>query len=157
MSTITYLTQEGYDKVKTELDHLKTTGRQEMAKAIAEAREKGDLSENAEYHAAKEAQGMMEMKINEMEKSIAHVRIMDSSSVDTSEVRLLTNVTIRNTKNGKQETYKLVSETEASLKERKLSIGSPIGKGLLGKKIGDVAQVSTPAGQVEFEVLDISA
>jgi transcription elongation factor GreA len=157
MAGVTYMTQSGYDKLKADLEEMKTTGRQEMAKAIAEAREKGDLSENAEYHAAKEAQGMLELRINELEKGIANVRILDESDLDTSEVRLLVNVTIKNKKNNKEETYKLVSETEADLKAKKISISSPIGKGLLGKKVGEIATVTTPAGLMEFEVLDITA
>jgi transcription elongation factor GreA len=142
--------------LKTELDELKTTGRQEAARAIAEAREKGDLSENAEYDAAKDAQGMLELRINELEKTLANARILDESMMDTSEVRLLTSVTIKNKKNGKEDTYKLVSESEANLKEKKISASSPIGKGLLGKKVGEIASVQTPAGVMEFTVLDIS-
>lgn len=156
MANFTYLTQEGHDKLKAELDEMKTTGRQEVAKAIAEAREKGDLSENAEYDAAKDAQGMLEMKINELEKTLANARILNEADMDTSEVRLLTNVTIKNKKNGAQLTYKIVSESEADLKAKKISASSPIGHGLLGKKIGEIAQVQTPAGMMEFEVLDIS-
>ncbi len=156
MAKHTYLTQEGHDRLKTELDELKTTGRMEAARMIAEAREKGDLSENAEYDAAKDAQGMLELRINELEKTLAHARIIDESMIDISEVRLLTNVTIKNKKSGKQDTYKLVSESEANLKEKKLSATSPIGQGLLGKKIGEIAAVQTPAGMMEFEVLNIS-
>ncbi len=157
MSNITYLTQEGHDKLKNELIELKTTGRLEAAAAIAEARDKGDLSENAEYDAAKNAQGMLELRINELEVLLGNARILDGSTMDTSEVRMMLNVTIKNVKNGHKETYKLVSETEANLKEKKISAGSPIGKGLLGKKVGEIASVQTPAGKVEFEVLDISA
>lgn len=156
MANYTYLTQEGHDRLKAELDELKTTGRMEAAKAIAEAREKGDLSENAEYDAAKDAQGMLELRINELEKVLVHARILDESMMDTSEVRLLTSVTIKNKKNGKQDTYKLVSESEANLKEKKISASSPIGKGLLGKKVGEIAAVQTPAGMMEFEVLLIT-
>lgn len=156
MANYNYLTQEGYDRLKTELDELKTTGRQEVAKAIAEAREKGDLSENAEYDAAKDAQGMLEMRINELEKLLAHARIIDESMMDTSEVRLLTNVTILNKKTKKSMTYKIVSESEADLKEKKISASSPIGQGLLGKKVGDVADIETPAGLIHFEIMDIS-
>ncbi len=156
MSTYNYLTPEGYEKLKNELEELKTTGRQQVAKAIAEAREKGDLSENAEYDAAKDAQGMLELRINELEKLLANARIIDESMLDASEVRLLTSVTIRNRKTKQEMTYKLVSESEANLKEKKISITSPIGQGLLGKKIGDIAVVQTPAGVMEFEILDIS-
>ncbi len=151
----TYLTQEGHDRLKAELDELKSTGRQEAARAIAEAREKGDLSENAEYDAAKNAQGMLELRINELEKVLANARVLDESSMDTSEVRLLTSVTIKNKKTGKQDTYKLVSESEANLKEKKISSTSPIGNGLLGKKVGDIASIQTPVGIIEFEILDI--
>jgi transcription elongation factor GreA len=157
MALYNYLTQEGHDKLKAELDELKTTGRQEAARAIAEAREKGDLSENAEYDAAKDAQGMLELRINELEKALANARILDEASMDTSEVRLLLSVRIKNKKNGKEDTYKLVSESEANLKEKKISASSPIGKGLLGKKRGETAQVQTPAGAMEFEIMEISA
>ncbi|MCP3928792.1 MAG: transcription elongation factor GreA [Bacteroidetes bacterium] len=156
MSNITYLTKEGYEKFKTELEDLKTTGRMEVAKAIAEAREKGDLSENAEYDAAKDAQGYLELKINEMEKTLAEARILDESQLDGSKVTVFSNVTIRNIKNGKKVTYKLVSETEANLKAKKISVSSPVGKGLLGKSVGEIAIVETPRGNMKFEVMDIS-
>lgn len=151
----TYLTQEGHDRLKSELDELKTSGRQEVSRSIAEARDKGDLSENAEYAAAKEAQGMLELKINELEKVMATARILNEEDMDTTEVRLLTSVTIRNKKSGKEDTYKLVSESEADLKTKRISASSPIGKGLLGKKPGEYASITTPAGLVEFEVLNI--
>lgn len=137
------------------MDELKTAGRQEAARAIAEAREKGDLSENAEYDAAKNAQGMLELRINELEKVLANVRILSASDMDTSEVRLLTSVTILNKKTGKEDTYMLVSESEASLKDKKISASSPIGKGLLGKKPGETTVITTPAGQVEFKIIKI--
>lgn len=156
MSNYNYLTKEGYQKLKSELEELKTTERQKVAKAIAEAREKGDLSENAEYDAAKEAQGLLELKINELEKVMANARVINESEVDTSKVTVLSNVTIRNTKNGKEITYKLVSESEADLKAKKISVGSPIGKGLLGKVIGDIAEVETPGGKMSFEIVNIS-
>lgn len=156
MANYTYLTQEGHDRLKSELEEMKTTGRMEVAKAIAEAREKGDLSENAEYDAAKDAQGLLELKINELEKMLANARVLNEEDMDTSQVRLLTAVTIRNKKTGKEVTYKLVSESEANLKENKISASSPIGKGLLGKKIGDEAVVQAPNGMMEFEVLNIS-
>lgn len=156
MAAYNYLTKEGHDRLKAELEELKTTGRQEAAKAIAEAREKGDLSENAEYDAAKDAQGLLELKINELEKALANARVLDVSDVDTSEVRLLTNVKIRNQRNKKEVSYRIVSESEANLKEKKISVSSPIGKGLLGKKVGEVAKITTPAGEVTFEILDIS-
>lgn len=156
MSDISYLTQEGYEKLKAELEHLKTKGREEVAAAIAEAREKGDLSENAEYDAAKDAQGLLEMKINQMEKVMANARIIDESQLDTSRVTVLSNVTIKNEKTGKELTYKLVSESEANIREKKISVTSPIGKGLLGKQVGEIADVETPAGIIKFEIMNIS-
>jgi transcription elongation factor GreA len=156
MSNITYLTQDGYDKLKKELMELKTEGRKEVAEAIAEAREKGDLSENAEYDAAKDAQGMLELKISEMEKTLSNARILDESELDTSQVRVLSTVEIKDVKSGRKVKYKLVSETEANLKEKKISVTSPIGKGLLGKKVGDIAVIKTPAGSKEFEIINIT-
>ncbi len=156
MAAYSYLTQEGYDRLKAELEELKTKGRQDAARAIAEARDKGDLSENAEYDAAKEAQGMLELKISELEKTLSNARVLDQSTLDTSKVTVFSKVTIKNVKNGKQLVYKLVSEQEADLKAGKISVGSPIGQGLLGKTVGEVAQVTTPGGKLEFEVLDIS-
>lgn len=151
------MTQEGYDKLKGELDLLKTSGRQEVARAIAEAREKGDLSENAEYHAAKDAQGMLELKINELDKKLMNVRIIDESTIDTSKVVVLTNVKVLNHKTKKEVIYKIVSEAEADLKASKISATSPIGQGLLGKKVGDQASIQTPAGLLTFEILEITA
>lgn len=156
MPEINYLTQEGYDNLRTELEELKTQGRQDVAKAIAEAREKGDLSENAEYDAAKEAQGLLELKINNMEKVLANARVLDESLLDTSKVTVLSNVTIKNIKSGKELTYKLVSESEADLKSKKISVSSPMGKGLLGKEVGEIAVVETPRGNLEFEVVKIA-
>lgn len=156
MSGINYMTQEGYDKLSHELENYKTNGRQEMAAAIAEARDKGDLSENAEYDAAKDAQGMLEMKINELEKALANTRIIDISQIDTSKVTVLSKVTILNKKINKEVTYQLVSESEADLKAKKISVTSPIGKGLLGKKVGEVAAIATPAGDIEFEIREIT-
>ena len=150
------MTQEGYDKLKSELDDLKTTGRVDAAKAIAEAREKGDLSENAEYDAAKEAQGLLELKISQMESTLANTRIIKEEDLDSSKVVILSTVKIKQLKTGKAFAYTLVSQSEANLRAKKISVESPIGKGLLGKKIGEVAQVVTPNGHVEFEVLDIS-
>jgi len=155
MSQYNYLTQEGYDRITRELEELKTTGRQNVAKAIAEAREKGDLSENAEYDAAKDAQGMLELKINELEMAMSNARILDESMIDISKVTILSKVKMLNRKSKKEVTYKLVSESEANLKEKKISVSSPIGEGLLGLKIGEVAKVTTPGGVIEFEVLDI--
>lgn len=156
MSKYTYLTQEGYDRLVEELDELKSNGRQKVAKAIAEAREKGDLSENAEYDAAKDAQGMLELKINELEKVMANARILDASQLDNSKVVVLSDVTIKNVKNNKEITYKLVSESEADLKAKKISVTSPMGSGLLGKKVGEIAVVETPGGSIEFEIVNIS-
>jgi len=156
MAGISYMTYQGYDKLKTDLEELKTKGRENVAKAIAEAREKGDLSENAEYDAAKNAQGMLEMKINEMEKMFSTARVIDESQLDTSKVTVLTNVTIKNINNGAEVTYKLVAEAEANLKEKKISVNSPIGHGLLGKSVGDMAQIQTPAGLINFEIVNIS-
>ncbi|CAG0897973.1 unnamed protein product, partial [Cyprideis torosa] len=150
-----YTLDEGYEKLKSELEHLKTKGREEVAAAIAEARDKGDLSENAEYDAAKDAQGYLELKINEMEKVMANARIIDKSQLDTSSVTILSTVRIKNTKSNKEVSYTLVAETEANLKEKKISVTSPIGKGLLGKKVGEIAQVTTPAGTIDFEIMSI--
>ncbi len=156
MSSVNYMTQEGYDKLSAELEHLKSTGRQEVAAAIAEARDKGDLSENAEYDAAKDAQGMLEMKINEMEKALANSRILDASQLDTSKVTVLSKVTIENKRNQKEVTYHLVSESEADLKAKKISVTSPLGSGLLGKKVGEIAEVTTPGGTMQFEIKNIT-
>lgn len=156
MSEINYLTQEGYDKLVEELDKLKSDGRSEAAAAIAEAREKGDLSENAEYDAAKDAQGMLEMKINELEKVLAKARIIDESQLDDSSVTILSKVTIENVKTKKEITYKIVSESEADLKAKKISVESPLGQGLLGKAEGDIAIVTTPRGDIEFKIKNIS-
>lgn len=152
---VSYLTPEGYENLKKELEHLKTKGREEVSAAIAEARDKGDLSENAEYDAAKDAQGYLEMKINEMEKVMANARIIDKTQLDSSSVTILSTVKIKNKKNNKEVSYMLVAETEANLKEKKISVTSPIGKGLLGKKVGEIAQVATPAGSIDFEILSI--
>ncbi|MBP6827552.1 MAG: transcription elongation factor GreA [Saprospiraceae bacterium] len=156
MANYTYLTQGGYDKLKAELEELKTTGRQEAARAISEARSQGDLSENAEYDAAKDAQGMLELRINELETVFSNARVIDESLLDDSKVAILSNVTIKNLKTGKEMTYKLVSETEADARMMKISVTSPIGQGLLGKVIGDVAKIQTPAGAMEFEVVNIT-
>lgn len=156
MANYTYLTQAGYTKLKAELEELKTTGRQEAARAIAEARAQGDLSENAEYDAAKDAQGMLEMKISELETVLSNARVLDESQLDASKVAILSNVTIKNVKTGKEITYKLVSETEADTRERKISVSSPIGAGLLGKVRGDIAKIETPGGVLEFKIVDIS-
>lgn len=156
MSNYTYMTAEGYNKLKTELEHLKTVGRANAAAAIAEARDKGDLSENAEYDAAKEAQGLMEAKINELEKSFANARILNAADLDNSEVRVLSSVTIKNVKVDRHMTYTLVSEAEADLQQKKISVDSPMGKGLIGKKVGEIAEIKTPSGAVmQFEIMKI--
>ncbi len=155
MSDIQYMTQEGYNRLSHDLDEMKTTGRQEASRAIAEARDKGDLSENAEYDAAKDAQGMLELKIADLEKVLSTARVISESQLDNSKVTVLAKVKIRNTKNKIEFTYHLVSESESNLKEGKISVSSPIGSGLLGKKIGEFATVVTPGGEMQFEVLDI--
>lgn len=155
MSDYNYLTKDGFDRLMNELEDLRTRGRSEAARAIAEARDKGDLAENAEYHAAKDEQGMLELKISELERTLSNARVLDASQIDTSHVVLLAKVTIKNLKNNSKMTYQLVSETEADLKAKKISVGSPMGQGLLGKAIGDVASVDTPAGPMQFEILDI--
>lgn len=156
MSDINYLTQEGYDRLTLELELLKTDGRQKAAAAIAEAREKGDLSENAEYDAAKDAQGMLELKINTLEKAMANAQVIDVNDLDISKVVILTKVTIKNVKTKKVLTYQLVSESEADLKAKRISVTSPVGKGVLGKAIGEIAIVETPRGNIKFEILDIT-
>ncbi len=155
MSTVNYYTSEGLQKLKDELNELKTKGRANMAKQIAEARDKGDLSENAEYDAAKDAQGLMELKISKLETVLGNARVIDESSLDTSKVGILAKVKIKNTKNGMEMNYQIVAEEESDLKQGKISIKSPIGKGLLGKVIGDKATIDVPAGKMEFEILDI--
>lgn len=151
-----YYTKEGFEKLKNELNELKTKGRAEIAQAIAEARDKGDLSENAEYDAAKDAQGHLEAKIAQLEEIMGNARILDESTIDTSKVSILSTVKIKNKKNGAEFSYMLVSEEEADLKKGKISIQSPIGKGLLGKKPGDSAKIKTPAGEMEFEIVEIT-
>lgn len=156
MADITYYNQEGLDKLKDELQYLKTEGRAAIAKAIAEARDKGDLSENAEYDAAKEAQGHHEAKIAKLEDALSNARLIDESTLDTSKVLALSIVKIKNRKNNSEMTFQLVSETEADMKEGKISVKSPIAQGLLGKSVGDVTTVEVPAGELEFEILEIS-
>ena len=156
MSKFTYYTQEGYDKLRDELQEMKTKGRSDIARQIAEARDKGDLSENAEYDAAKDAQGMLEMKIAKMEAVLSNARVLDESKVDLSKVSILSTVRIKQKASGREMSYTLVSEEEADLKKGKISVGSPIGKGLLGKKIGENAEVKTPRGVMQFEILEIS-
>lgn len=153
---ISYYTREGLDRIKAELSTLKSKGRADIAKQIAEARDKGDLSENAEYDAAKDAQGHLEAKIAQLEDLVANARLLDESNIDTSKVSILSKVTIKNKKNNASVTYMLVSEEEADLKAGKISTMSPIGKGLLGKTVGEVATIKTPAGEMEFEVVNIT-
>lgn len=155
-SKISYYTKEGLEKIKNELADLKTKGRTDIAHQIAEARDKGDLSENAEYDAAKDAQGMLEAKIAKLEDLVSNAREINESEIDGSKVSILSKVTIKNKKSGASFTYMLVSEEEADLKLGKISTGSPIGQGLLGKKPGDTAKVKTPGGEMEFEILKIS-
>lgn len=151
-----YLSKEKLEELKKELEHLMTVERRNAAQAIAEAREKGDLSENAEYDAAKEAQGLLELKISEMSKKLANARVLDTSSLDTTKITVFSNVKIKNLNTNKIAKYQLVSELEADLKQKKISVTSPIGKGLLGKKVGDIADVETPRGVLKFEILEFS-
>ncbi|TNF46870.1 MAG: transcription elongation factor GreA [Bacteroidetes bacterium] len=156
MSQVNYYTEEGLKKLKDELHDMKTVQRPAISAQIAEARDKGDLSENAEYDAAKEAQGLLEMKISKLESIIANARLIDETNIDNSKVYILSKVKIKNVANGMQMEYTLVAENEADLKEKKISIDSPIGKGLLGKEKGEIADVQTPAGIMKFEILEIS-
>jgi transcription elongation factor GreA len=156
MAEVSYFTQEGLDKLTEELKTLKTKGRAEMAKAIQEARDKGDLSENAEYDAAKDAQGHLEAKIASLDNILAGARVIDENNVDTSKVMILSKVLLKNHTTHKDVRYTLVSETEANLKEGKISIKSPIGQGLLGKKVGQVIEVTIPAGMLKLEIIEIS-
>ncbi|MDG1718704.1 MAG: transcription elongation factor GreA [Flavobacteriales bacterium] len=157
MSDIQYFTEEGLRKLKDELEHLKSVERPKVIQQIAEARDKGDLSENAEYDAAKEAQGHLEDRINKLEAINGNARVVDTSKLDVSVVRLLTKVTIKNTANSMEMTYSIVPEAEADLKEKKISASSPIGKGLLGKSIGEIAEIQIPNGIIKFEVIKIEA
>ncbi len=154
--SISYYTKEGLERLTKELSTLKSKGRADIARQIAEARDKGDLSENAEYDAAKDAQGHLEAKIAQLEDLMSYARLLDESNIDTSKVSILSRVTIKSKKNGALVTYMLVSEEEADLKAGKISTQSPIGKGLLGKRKGEMAKIKTPAGEIEFEIIDIS-
>ncbi len=156
MSNVSYYTPEGLKKLKEELNQLRDVERPKASQAIAEARDKGDLSENAEYDAAKEAQGLLEMKIAKMEELLANARLIDESQLDTSKVLVLSTVKLKNKKNKQELTYTLVAESEADLKSGKISVTSPIGKGLLGKQVGEVAEIQVPNGILELEILDIS-
>jgi transcription elongation factor GreA len=155
MSEFSYYTKEGLQKLRDELEHMKSVERPAISQQIAEARDKGDLSENAEYDAAKEAQGLLEMRIAKMEDLLSKARIIDESQLDTSKVLILSKVKIKNLNNNMELQYTLVSESEADLKSGKISVSSPIGKGLLGKKVGEVTEVEVPAGKLQFEILDI--
>ena len=155
MSTI-YLSQEGYDNLKTELQNLKSVDRPRVINQISEARDKGDLSENAEYDAAKEAQGLLEARISKLENDVANSRVLDHQDMDTSTVHLLTKVNIKNMASGIEMTYAIVSEAEADLAAKKISVTSPIGKGLLGKAVGDIADIEVPNGVIHFEIIKIS-
>ena len=156
MAQVAYYTAEGLKKLKDELHLMKTVERPKISQQIAEARDKGDLSENAEYDAAKEAQGLLEAKIAKMEDLVANARLVDESQVDTSKVYILSKVKIKNLQNNNPVEYTLVAENEANLADKKISVDSPIGKGLLGKKVGEIAEVQVPSGMIRFEVLGIS-
>ncbi|MFO0321242.1 MAG: transcription elongation factor GreA [Bacteroidota bacterium] len=156
MSKIAYYTEDGLKKLKEELNHLKTVERKLIIKAIADARDKGDLSENAEYDAAKNDQGLLEIKISKLEEIVSNARIVDSSQLDVNKVSILTTVKIKNLKNNAEMSYMIVAENEADLKSSKISIDSPIGKSLIGKYVGEKVEVSVPAGMITFEILEIS-
>ena len=156
MAQINYLTAEGYKKLKDELDHMRSVERPAAAAAIAEARDKGDLSENAEYDAAREAQGLLEMRIAQLEATLSNSRVIDESKISKDKVQILSKVTLLNHNNKRKVVYTIVSENEANLREGKLAIGTPIAKALLGKKKGEVVEVTVPAGVIKFEILDIS-
>ena len=156
MSKISYYTPDGLKKLKDELNHLKDVERPKASNAIAEARDKGDLSENAEYDAAKEAQGMLEMRISKLEQTLSNARIIDESQLDSSKVLVLSNVKIKNQSNGILMDYTIVADGEANLAEGKISVNSPIGQGLLGKSVGDIAKINVPTGIINFEIIEIS-
>ena len=156
MSKVAYYTKEGLQKLRDEVNHLKDVERPKASAAIAEARDKGDLSENAEYDAAKEAQGLLEMRIAKLEETLSNARLIDESQLDTSKALVLSTVTIKNKLNGQQMTYTLVAESEADLKSGKISVNSPIGKGLLAKSVGDIAEIQVPNGTLQFEIVEIT-
>jgi len=156
MAKVSYVTEQGLERLKKELDQLVKVERPKISQQIAEARDKGDLSENAEYDAAKEAQGLLEMRISKLKDTVANSRILDQSKLDTSTVQILNKVKIKNKKNGAIMEYTIVSDSEANLKEARMSINTPIAKGLLGKKVGDVVEVQVPSGKMEFEIVEIS-
>lgn len=154
--TINYMTEEGYKKLQEELRELESVQRPIIVQHIADARDKGDLSENAEYDAAKEAQGLLELKISQLKNTLAKVRLIDESQIATDEIQILNRVQLKNLKTGQEMSYFIVSESEANLKEGKIAVSTPIAQGLLGKKVGDIAKIQVPSGIIEFEVLDIS-
>lgn len=156
MSEIAYLTEQGLNKLKKELDKLVNVDRPNISKQIAEARDKGDLSENAEYDAAKEAQGLLEMRISKLQETIRNARVIDPTQIDTETVQILNIVKLKNLNNNSEMEYTIVSESEANLKEKKISVNTPIAKGILGKKVGDVVEVQVPNGKVSFEIINIS-
>ncbi|MDG2245944.1 MAG: transcription elongation factor GreA [Flavobacteriales bacterium] len=156
MSQVTYYTEEGLKNLKEELHSMKTVERPSISQQIADARDKGDLSENAEYDAAKEAQGLLEAKISKLENVLANARLIDESQMDNSKVYILSRVKLKNLNNNAELEYTLVAENEANLKEKKISVDSPIGKGLLGKKVGEIADVQVPAGIIKFEIVEIN-
>lgn len=156
MATVSYVTEEGLQKLRSELDQLTSIERPSIARQLAEARDKGDLSENAEYDAAKEAQARLEYRIAKLEDAIASCRIIDESRIETNKVQILNRVKIKNLKTKAVMEYLLVSETEANIKEGKISVSTPIAKGLIGKKLGDIVQIDVPSGKMEFEIMEIS-
>lgn len=157
MSSVSYYTAEGLKNLKAELEHMKNVERPKISQQIGEARDKGDLSENAEYDAAKEAQGMLEMKISKLEDTLAGARVLDTANIDLSKVGVLTKVKLKNVTNGATMFYSLVAEKEADIKQSKISVSSPIGKGLLGKKVGEFAEIQVPRGVMSFEILEITS
>ncbi|MCH1518025.1 MAG: transcription elongation factor GreA [Flavobacteriaceae bacterium] len=156
MSKVSYYTEEGLKKLRDELNHLKDVERPKASNAIAEARDKGDLSENAEYDAAKEAQGLLELRISKMEETLSNARIIDETALDNSKVLVLSTVEVKNKANGMQMTYTLVAQSEADLASGKISVDSPIGKGMLGKKVGEIAEIQVPNGIIQLEIISIS-
>jgi transcription elongation factor GreA len=156
MTKASYITEAGLQKLKDELDNLLSTERPAISKQIAEARDKGDLSENAEYEAAKEAQGMLEMKISKLKDAIANSRIIDGSKIDIDRIQILNKIKIRNTKNNATMEYTIVSDTEADLKQGKIAVSTPIAQGLIGKKVGDHVEIQVPSGMIPFEIIEIS-
>ena len=155
MSKVSYYTEEGLKKLRDELNHLKDVERPKASDAIAEARDKGDLSENAEYDAAKEAQGLLELRISNMEETLSNARLIDEAALDNSKVLVLSTVEVKNKANGMQMTYTLVAQSEADLASGKISVDSPIGKGMLGKKVGDIAEIQVPSGTIQLEIISI--